>query len=85
MDDQTARVAPATLTARAAPVGDRTDDDHWLGGMIYVNRADRAVFVEKRMGIGWTLNFGNLRAWLLLALVLAIPLLLLCIALSCPA
>lgn len=83
--DQTARVAPATLTERAAPGGDRTDDAHWLGGMIYVNRADRAVFVEKRMGIGWTLNFGNLRTWLLLALVLAIPLLLLCIALSCPA
>jgi uncharacterized membrane protein len=63
-------------TARAAPVGDRTDDAHWLGGMIYVNRADRALFVEKRMGIGWTLNFGSLWAWLLLAGVIAIPLVL---------
>ncbi len=65
------------LAARAKgalPVGDRTDDAHWLGGMIYVNRADRALFVEKRMGIGWTLNFGNLWACLLFAGTIAIPL-----------
>lgn len=61
--------------ARAPPVGDRTDDAHWLGGIIYVNSADHALFVEKRMGIGWTLNFGHLWAWLLLAGMLAIPLL----------
>ena len=60
-------------TGHVAPVGDRTDDAHWLGGMIYVNPADHALFVEKRMGIGWTLNFGNLWAWLLLAGVLAVP------------
>lgn len=74
--DQTARAAPAAPVGHAAPVGDRTDDAHWLGGMIYVNRADRALFVEKRMGIGWTLNFGSLWAWLLLAGVIAIPLVL---------
>ncbi|HTV52551.1 MAG TPA: DUF4019 domain-containing protein [Steroidobacteraceae bacterium] len=67
----TRRAAPA---GAALPVGDRTDDAHWVGGMLYVNRADRALFVEKRMGIGWTLNFGNLWAWLLLAGMLAIPL-----------
>jgi uncharacterized membrane protein len=58
----------------AAPVGDRTDDTNWLGGLIYVNRADRAVLVEKRMGLGWTFNLGNPWAWALLAGVVAIPL-----------
>jgi uncharacterized membrane protein len=64
----------AAPEGRAVPVGDRTDDAHWLGGMIYVNRADRALFVEKRMGIGWSLNFGNLWAWVLIAGMFAIPL-----------
>jgi uncharacterized membrane protein len=63
-------------TAHTVPIGDRTDDSRWLGGMFYVNRADPALFVEKRMGIGWTLNFGSVWAWLLLASVFAVPLLL---------
>jgi uncharacterized membrane protein len=64
----------AAPTATTTPVGDRTDDAHWLGGLIYVNRADQALFVERRMGIGWTLNFGHVRAWLFIAALLAIPL-----------
>lgn len=58
----------------AAPVGDRTDDANWLGGLLYVNRSDPALMVERRMGLGWTLNFGNPWAWALLAAVLVIPL-----------
>jgi uncharacterized membrane protein len=73
---QTARAAPGVPTPQAAPVGDRTDDARWLGGIIYVNPADRALFVERRMGIGWTLNFGNLWAWLLVLGVIAVPLIL---------
>jgi uncharacterized membrane protein len=71
---QTARAAAAAPTGRTAPVGDRTDDARWLGGLFYINPADPALFVEKRMGIGWALNFGNLWAWLLLAGMLVIPL-----------
>jgi hypothetical protein len=41
------------------PIGDRTADARWLGGIIYFDPADPAFLVEKRMGIGWTLNFGN--------------------------
>ncbi|QRP44360.1 DUF1648 domain-containing protein [Amycolatopsis sp. FDAARGOS 1241] len=56
---------------------ERDDDRFWKGGLLYVNRADRAVFVPKRFGIGWTLNFGNpvaLGAFaLLLAVVIAVP------------
>lgn len=58
----------------AAPVGDRTDDANWLGGLLYVNRSDPALMVERRMGIGWTLNFGNPWAWVLLTAVVVIPL-----------
>lgn len=49
-----------------APVGDRTADEHWHWGLFYFNPADPALMVEKRMGIGYTLNFGNPWAWLML-------------------
>jgi len=62
-------------SANGMPVGDRTADDCWIGGMIYVNRKDPALLVEKRMGIGWTLNFGNPGSWLLLLAIVAIPVL----------
>jgi uncharacterized membrane protein len=57
----------------AAPVGDRTDDANWLGGLVYFNRADRALLVEKRMGLGWTFNLGNPWSWVLLAGLFAVP------------
>jgi uncharacterized membrane protein len=47
-----------------APAGDRTPDECWKGGLFYYNPSDPAVFVEKRFGVGWTLNLGNPRTWL---------------------
>ena len=36
------------------------DDDLWkLGGAVYYNPNDSSIFVEKRVGIGWTLNAGR--------------------------
>jgi uncharacterized membrane protein len=46
-----------------SPIGDRTADARWIGGLLYFNRTDPALFVEKRMGIGWTVNFGNPWSW----------------------
>ena len=65
--------------ARNAPppegaVGDRTPDARWVAGLLYVNRADPAFLVEKRFGVGYTLNFGNPLAWFFLALLAAVPL-----------
>ncbi len=40
------------------------DDDKWLLGMIYFNRKDSNLFVEKRFGVGWGLNFGHPISWL---------------------
>lgn len=53
------------------PTGDRRPDEVWKLGLIYFNPDDPAVFVEKRFGIGYTLNFGNRLVWL--ALVLLVP------------
>jgi uncharacterized membrane protein len=53
-------------------VGDRTPDTCWKLGMLYVNRADPALFVEKRFGLGYTINFGNPRAWAAIAVLAAL-------------
>lgn len=37
----------------------RDDDRHWKMGAFYVNRDDPALFVEKRFGVGFTINFGR--------------------------
>jgi uncharacterized membrane protein len=58
--------------AGASPV-DRLDDRYWHGGVIYVNRDDPAIIVERRYGFGWTLNFGNPRSWLVLGVIFAVP------------
>ena len=50
----------------------RDDDKYWWGGLLYVNRDDPALMVPRRFGLGWALNFGNPRAAMLLAGVLAL-------------
>lgn len=36
---------------------DRDDDSYWkLGNTIYYNPDDPAIFIEKRFGVGWTVN-----------------------------
>lgn len=46
------------------------DDQFWKLGMIYYNPNDTAVFVEKRFGIGMTVNFAKWQAWAMLAGIL---------------
>lgn len=60
-----------TVTARTAPAGDRTPDACWKWGLIYINPADPSILIEKRFGIGYTLNLGNRWTWVVLALVLS--------------
>jgi uncharacterized membrane protein len=55
------------------PVGDRTQDRYWKGGLLYVNSEDPALFVEKRFGIGYTLNFGRPGSWFMLTALLLVP------------
>ena len=49
--------------------GDGTPDACWKLGFLYINPADPAIFVEKRLGIGYTCNFGNQTAWVFLGLI----------------
>jgi uncharacterized membrane protein len=44
----------------------RDDDRYWYGGFFYNNPDDPAIFVPKRFGLGWTLNFGHPRSKLVL-------------------
>ncbi len=57
------------------PEGDRSEDRFWTLGLFYVNPDDPAVFVEKRFGIGYTLNFGNRWVWGTLLALTALALL----------
>jgi uncharacterized membrane protein len=50
----------------------RDDDKYWRGGLFYINREDHALLVPRRFGLGWTLNFGNPTAAMLLAGVAAL-------------
>jgi uncharacterized membrane protein len=64
-------VAPA---ARQEVHGDATPDDAWkVGGLLYFNPRDPAMWVENRVGFGYTLNVGNRRAWLLMASMMLLP------------
>jgi uncharacterized membrane protein len=68
------RLAGAGVSAAGgtAPVGDRTRDQYWKLGLFYVNRDDPAVFVEKRFGVGYTLNFGHRGVWIALVVLVAV-------------
>jgi len=67
-----ARHAGAAAAGHPPPVGDRTADSRWKWGLLYVDAADPAIFVEKRFGFGYTLNFGNRRAWLIILALVAL-------------
>jgi len=57
-------------TARQEGRGDATPDHACkIGGLFYFNPNDPAVWVEKRVGLGYTLNMGNSGAWLLIGMM----------------
>lgn len=49
-------------------VMDVDEDRYWKGGLIYMNRQDPSVFVEKRFGVGWTMNLANPRGYIVIGL-----------------
>lgn len=40
-------------------ITDVDEDRYWKGGIIYFNKNDPSIVVEKRFGIGWTINFAH--------------------------
>ncbi|KGA81751.1 DUF1648 domain-containing protein [Lysinibacillus fusiformis] len=49
-------------------VMDVDEDRYWKGGLIYMNRQDPSIFVEKRFGVGWTMNLANPRGYIVIGL-----------------
>jgi len=52
------------------PKKERPPDSAW-SGPFYSNREDPSIFVPKRYGIGYTLNFANPWSWVVLFLIVA--------------
>ncbi|CDN42462.1 DUF1648 domain-containing protein [Paenibacillus sp. P22] len=50
------------------------EDAKWKAGAFYWDRSDSAIFVEKRTGIGFTLNWGHPVSWVILAIILGFAL-----------
>lgn len=68
-----ANETPSVISAFPV-VGDRTQDNYWKLGIFYFNQDDPAVLIEKRFGLGYTLNFARLATWIIVLLLLMGPL-----------
>ena len=53
--------APATDA-----VPEPQSDSYWKAGVFYYNPNDPAIFVSKRVGVGYTMNFANKWSWIAL-------------------
>lgn len=63
------RLAVSHFDERLDGVIDPDDDQHWKFGLFYVNKNDPSILVEKRFGIGWTINMGHKTSWIFLLLI----------------
>ena len=62
---------PADLAHTPNPF--RDDDRYWYAEVFYNNPDDPALFVPKRFGWGWTMNFGHPQArFVLIGMVLIV-------------
>ncbi len=62
----------------------RDDDQNWFGDFFYNNPEDPAVFVPKRYGFGWTVNFGNPRGKLFMIGTMLVPLVIVLLSVFVP-
>jgi len=51
---------------------DKADDSSWKLGMFYFNKDDPSLFVEKRFGVGFTINFARPTGWIVLAFIVIV-------------
>ncbi|CAM4074470.1 DUF1648 domain-containing protein [Lederbergia lenta] len=64
-----------TTTGKEGQMINRDEDQFWKLGIFYFNSADPAIWVEKRFGVGWTVNMAKPQAWIALLIILFIPIL----------
>ncbi len=62
----------ALRAAKEKLEGAAADESHWRLGIFYYNPEDPSLFVEKRFGVGFTINFGNRKSWLFIGLTVAL-------------
>ncbi|GKU80556.1 DUF1648 domain-containing protein [Paenibacillus sp. L3-i20] len=55
---------------QSMPMGDQ--DQYWKLGQLYFNPQDPSIFVEKRFGVGWTMNFARPMGWIILLVPIVI-------------
>nr|BBH94967.1 hypothetical protein KTA_31660 [Thermogemmatispora argillosa] len=73
-----AQTRPTQIYAMRTNYVAHDDDRYWKAGFFYVNRDDPALFVERRVGVGWTVNMGHpLGIGLVISLLLAVVVVLL--------
>ncbi|WP_077211957.1 DUF1648 domain-containing protein [Bacillus dakarensis] len=73
------KVGRADKQTAEDPKSDITDideDSYWKGGLFYFNKNDPSIFVEKRFGVGWSINFANPMGYLIVVVPLLVILLL---------
>jgi uncharacterized membrane protein len=63
----------AALSRRAPDEGGAAAGGWRAGGLVYRDAGDPDLWIPKRIGIGWTLNFGHPAAWWVLALLILAP------------
>ena len=64
----------AKLASNDSVPAEPTPDSCWKLSSIYYNPADPALFVQKRLGFGYTFNFANRFSWMILVFLLALVL-----------
>ncbi len=63
----------ARLRGSTASPTDRMADRYWKLGIFYVNPDDPSLMVERRFGVGYTLNFGSPAAVIVFCLLIGVP------------
>jgi len=53
---------------------DKQNNDNWKWGIFYNNPNDPSIWVEKRTGLGWTVNFAHQVSYLIIVLLVVLPL-----------
>jgi uncharacterized membrane protein len=71
-----------TGSADAPLTNGMADNARWIAGMFYVDKDDPSILVEQRFGIGYTLNYGNPTAVLILAGFIVLTLALIAVAMT---
>ncbi|WP_300386247.1 DUF5808 domain-containing protein, partial [Clostridium sp.] len=50
----------------------KNDDQKWILGMFYFNKNDPAFMIEKRVGVGYTLNFANWKSMIFIIITICL-------------